>query len=45
MEEKIHEVEIRDCVNCVHYKHVKDDIFSCELWNCKYERRLPNGET
>lgn len=42
MEEKNME---RDCIHCVHYKHLKDDIFSCEKWECEYERREEDGET
>ena len=45
MKEKNYEVEIRDCVNCVHYKHLRDDVFSCEKWECEYERRENNDGT
>ena len=36
-------VDVRDCVNCQHYKHYKEDIFACESWECKYEPRDKEG--
>ena len=36
-------VDVRDCVNCKHYKHYKEDIFACESWACKYEPRDKEG--
>lgn len=32
----------RDCEHCVHYKEYKDGLYSCEKWECEYERRENN---
>lgn len=42
-ERKISFVNERDCANCKHYKHYKEDIFACESWECKYEPRDKEG--
>ena len=31
--------EVRNCLGCEHYKHYKEDIFSCESWECNYKPR------
>lgn len=34
-------MEERDCKNCIHFvpHHTIEGLFSCERWNCEFEKR------
>lgn len=38
------ETNERNCKECAHYKHYKDDIFSCESWECEFKPRETEEE-